>query len=440
MNPFKLIMRLLGWVLKELYLLVGNYGLALILLAILVKLILLPMAVKAKKSSMKMARLTPRMKELERRYGANKTRYQQAVMELYRDEGVSTTGGCLWSLIPMLILLPLFYTIRAPLTYMMGLSADSISTLRTTLEGMGLVIQDGYYSEITIASHIHDNFAAMQAVVPNVIDINFDFLGISLSQIPTFKFWANGITWASVGLFLIPLISGGAQFLSIWLTQKLNNSVAVDANGMRTGDKAAQEANPAAQSMKYMTIVMPLMSVYIGFVVPAGIGIYWIIQALFTLAQEFFLTRRYRKSYDEEDAIKQEAFLKKLAEEDERERRRAERRAQNPDGQQDPNTSKKKLKTQQKSQDAAAAAEYAASQQPEGAADPADKHFSGDPERPNSRGRAYKADRYAPRGKAAQTANETAVPAAPAAEPVEAAPETAQPAPETAETPDAGQE
>lgn len=159
------------------------------------------------------------------------------------------------------------------------------------------------------------------AVAPNIIDINFNFLGIPLAQVPSLKFWDGGVTWASVGLFLIPLLSGGSNFLSAWLSQRLNNSVVTDARGEQ--DKEAANSNPAMKSMKYMLIVMPIMSIYIAFIVPAGMGLYWTVQALCTVVQEYFLTKRYRKAYDAEDAAKHEAFMAKLAEEDERERKRA---------------------------------------------------------------------------------------------------------------------
>ena len=385
MNPFELIiMRPLGWVLKEFYLLFGNYGVALIVLSIAIKLVLLPLSMKAKKSSMKMSRLTPRMKQLEKKYGSDRQRYQQAVMMMYREEGVSTTGGCLWSFIPLLILIPLFYTIRAPLTYMMGLSGDEVNALVTALGNLGVNINTSdFYYQIAIANHIHTYFDQLVAVAPNIIDINFNFLGIPLAQVPSLKFWDGGVTWASVGLFMIPLLSGGSNFLSAWLSQRLNNSVVTDARGEQ--DKEAANSNPAMKSMKYMLIVMPIMSIYIAFIVPAGMGLYWTVQALCTVVQEYFLTKRYRKAYDAEDAAKHEAFMAKLAEEDERERKRAERRAQNPEGQRDPNTSKKKRKPQQKLNAGAGEDDSDATQ---------DKHFSGDPERPYCRGRAYKADRY----------------------------------------------
>ena len=108
-----------GYLLDWLYTFTNNYGLALILFSLIVKLVLLPMSVKSKKSMLKMSRLSPQVKALEAKYGDDKQKYQLAVQQMYKEEGVSMGGGCLWSFIPLLILLPLYYVIREPITYMM---------------------------------------------------------------------------------------------------------------------------------------------------------------------------------------------------------------------------------------------------------------------------------------------------------------------------------
>lgn len=114
-----------GYLLDWLYTFTNSYGLALILFSLIVKLVLLPMSVKSKKSMLKMSRLSPQVKALEAKYGDDKQKYQLAVQQMYKEEGVSMGGGCLWSFIPLLILLPLYNVIREPITYMMHNSAPS---------------------------------------------------------------------------------------------------------------------------------------------------------------------------------------------------------------------------------------------------------------------------------------------------------------------------
>ena len=396
MNPFKyLIMIPFGWLLLQLYRATGNYGIALILFSILIKVILLPLSVKSKKSMMKMSRLSPRLKALEAKCGDDKQKYQTEMVKLYKDEGVSMTGGCLWSLIPALLLIPLYYVIRQPLTYIMGLSADEITKIVNIVTAHGIEIDTStYYYQMTLAGHITEFFSEIKAAVPGAIDMNFNFLGVSLTAMPVFKFWKNGMNLANIGLWLLPWLSGGFNFLQAWLSQKMNNTVATDENGEQD-EMAAKMAN---QSTKSMLIFMPLVSVYIGFVVPAGLSLYWIAQAVFSLIQDYYLTKHYRKVYDAEDAVKAQRAAEQAAIEAEKERRREERRAQLGDAP-DPNTSKKKAKAQEEARLKAEKEAYAAKKRAErGEPDPAeaagDAPVSGDPERPQAMGRAYKPDRY----------------------------------------------
>ena len=147
-----------------------------------------------------------------------------------------------------------------------------------------------------------------------------------------------------------------------------------------------------------MMWMMPIMSLFIGFTFPAAMSLYWFIQGIVSLAGDVNLTKKYRKIYDAEDAIR----LQKALEEDriaaERERLRAERRAANPDGITE-NTSKKKLKQRQQREaeaaKAAAAKEYAMKKGLVDEEEVAEKTtLSGIPSRPYCKGRAYDPNRY----------------------------------------------
>ena len=185
--------------------------------------------------------------------------------------------------------------------------------------------------------------------------------------------------------------------LSMLVSQKMNNKVATNADGEQD-DEAAKAAN---QTNTTMMLMMPLMSLWIGYSMPAAISIYWIAQALFGGIQDYFLTVHYRKVYDAEDAERQARAALRRAEEEEKERQRALRREQNPDGITD-NVSKKKLKQQEKEAAAAAAREYEAQKAPAQENGDAQKPLSGDPNRPYARGRAYQADRYTKKAGAAE--------------------------------------
>jgi YidC/Oxa1 family membrane protein insertase len=395
MNPFKyLIMIPFGWVLRQLYLILGNYGLSLILFSLLVKVILLPFSIKSKRSMMKMNRISPMLAALQKKYGDDKQRYNQAAMALYKEEGVSPTGGCLWSLLPIAIVIPLYYVIRSPLTYIVGLNAEQVQSVMDVLIKNGVEFatsgRDAFYQQITAAAHIHTYIDQIRAVVPNILDINYNFLGINLSATPKFKFWTDGMTWSSIGLFLIPWISGVSQLLSSIVSQKLNNSVATNDKGEKDAS-AADAVNNSAKGMLYM---MPLFSVYIGFIMPAAIAVYWVAQAVFTGLQEVFLTRWLRKDYDEEDAAKKLKAMQLEAEEAERARKREERLASGQIGGTE-NISKKKLeRMKEQANQQELASKFGTSGDTEQKAPEEMKSFSGDPDRPYSRGRAYKPERY----------------------------------------------
>ena len=394
-----------GYLLDWLYTFTNNYGLALILFSLIIKLVLLPMSVKSKKSMLKMSRLSPQVKALEAKYGDDKQKYQLAVQQMYKEEGVSMGGGCLWSFIPLILLLPLYYVIREPITYMMhnsrSVSEAIVAFIQASGENLG---KNSYYAQLAAAGHIGDYMDELKALAvtanANLQAMNFQFLGIDLAGIPTFRFWeCEG--WGEIGLFLIPVVSAGLQAASMWLSQKMNNQVATNADGEQDAD-AAKAAN---QTNATMMLMMPIMSLWIGFSMPAAISVYWIAQAVFGAVQDCILTKHYRKVYDEEDAVKQEIAAKRRAEEAEKERQRALRREKNPDGITD-NVSKKKVRQQEKEAAEKAARAYEAKKNPVQESEEK-KPLSGDPERPYSRGRAYDPSHYGRKRPAGSDAEQT---------------------------------
>ena len=379
-----------GYLLDWLYQFTTNYGLSLILFSLIVKLILLPANIKSKKSMLKMSRLAPIAKALEEKYGDDKVKYQQAVSQLYKEEGVSAGGGCLWSILPLLILFPLYAVIRQPITYMLHVAAEQAAEI-VKIVGLEVTQRQEYYKELLTASHITEFLPQITEKFPdlaNLKSISFDFLGMNLAQIPIWKFWTLS-GWSEIGIFLLPLISGGSHYLSTFINKKLDNSVATNQKGEK--DKDAANMN---QTMNTMLYVMPLMSIWIGYSMPAAITVYWIAQSVFSLIFDTAMTLRFRKAYamEDEDRRRIAAQLEEL--QAEKERVRAERRAANPDGITE-NTSKKKLERQERQEREDAARKFAAEKNGE---DPdaidLEKGPSGIPERPYCKGRNYDPDRY----------------------------------------------
>ena len=389
-----------GYLLDLLYQFTTNYGVALILFAILIKLVLLPASIKSKKSSMKMSRIQPRVQALQQKYAGDQQKQNEAIQALYKEEGVSMGGGCLWSFLPLFILFPLYAVVRQPITYMLHETAEvAAQAVAVIKEAVPAAFgKNEFYNEMVAAPLLPQFAEELKGIVANpgtLEGLNFNFLGVNLGSVPNWKVWKWEVfDWATIGLFLLPLASTGVQFLSMFVAQKQNNSVVTNEKGLQDEEMAKKsQANQSTQTMLYM---MPLMSLWIGFTVPGALSIYWAIQGLISTVQDLILTKHFRKVYDAEDAIRRE----RAAEEErilaEKERIRAERRAANPDGITE-NTSKKKmqkkLRAEEEAAKAAAAKEYAARK---GIAeeDVEDDCMSGIPSRPYCKGRNYDPNRY----------------------------------------------
>ena len=393
-----------GWLLGWLYDVTSNYGIAMILFAVAVQMALLPITIKSKKTTMKMSRMQPRLQDIQKRYAGDDVRMNQAMQELYREEGVSMTGGCLWSLIPLFILFPLFTVIREPITYILGESAEVAAQIVAVVKELAPTAfnaKNNYYDQVTAAALIGQYASEIKAVIPAIsadtlAGINFEFIGINVGAVPQFAFWNwDAFNWANFGLFLIPLLSAGAQVVQMKIMTKLNNSVITDENGIQ--DQKTAENSQMNQSNQMMMFMGPAMSLWIGFTVSGALSLYWFVGGIVRTIQDVILTSHFRKVYDAEDAVRLQLALEREKEEAERERIRAERRAANPEGQTQ-NTSKKKLAKAEKEKEAAAKAaaikEYNAKKGIFEEEKPKKEALSGIPERPYCKGRAYDPNRY----------------------------------------------
>lgn len=397
-----------GYLLDWLYKFTTNYGLALILFAVIVRLVLLPITAKSKKSMMKMSRLQPRIQAIQKKYENDKQKQNEAIQQLQKEEGASMgCGGCLWSLVPLLILIPLYQVIREPMVYMLHESVETVNLAVATIKEAApeLFADNSFYDQLIAARHIPDFIEQLTAAGVNFANpdtlngLNFQFLKIDLGQDPMFFGLFGGEflwNWNHIGAVLIPFLSAGSQVVSMKLSQRANDSVITDQNGIK--DEETAKNSQSAQTTKTMTMMMPLMSLWIGFTVPAALSLYWFVGGVVAMVENELLTRHYRKIYDAEDAERLKKHLAEEAIEAEKERLRAEKRAANPGGITE-NTSKKKLQQKKQAEEAAAKAaaakEYAAKKNGAVEAEQEeDLPMSGIPSRPYCKGRAYDPSRY----------------------------------------------
>ena len=330
-----------------LYNLTGNYGLALIFFALAVNLIMTPFMAKSKKSMMRSSRLQPKIQELQRRHEGNPQKLNAEMQKLYQEEGINPMSGCLWSLIPFPILIALYSVVRQPLTRMMFVARDFVTTLQDYYVSHGLYeLASGRasaYQEIELAKLNHANWSALTTDLagkldPNLFDLDFSFLGLNLGDQPQWNFfaktdWSDPHVWGpAFGLFLIPFISAGLS----WLSMKISS-----ATNPTTGDAQSQA------TMNTMNMMMPLMSVWICFVMPAAMGIYWIANSVFGMVRDYLLTKKYKAELDAEDAVKAAERAERDAE---MEAKKAEYERLKAEGKTplNANTSKKKLQASEK--------------------------------------------------------------------------------------------
>ncbi|MBP1737261.1 MAG: Inner rane protein translocase component YidC, long form [Oscillospiraceae bacterium] len=301
MDFLQIILSPFSWLLKNLADIFGSYGFALILFALIVKIILFPLSLKGKRSMISMNLLSGRMKEIQKRCGNDKERYNREVQELYAKEKINPMGGCLWSLLPIPFLMVLYAVIRRPFRYLMNMTDSAIITLASAL-GWSNFSSSGY-NELELASWLNSgNLANAETVAGSSLTVlNFHFLGIDLAQIPSWKFWDGGISWNSVGLFLLPIISAVFGLLAMVVSNKTNKM-----------NQQAME-NPQMKSMMFMS---PLISLWIGFTLPAALCVYWISNNVLQMLQELICGKLLKKDY--EKALAAQAEQARLEKEEEK--------------------------------------------------------------------------------------------------------------------------
>jgi len=267
-----------GALMLWLYNVVDNYGIAIIIFAALVKLILLPLTMKQQSSMQKMQMLQPKLQQLQVKYQNDKEKLSAETMKLYQETGINPMSGCLPLLIQFPIIIALYQVIYRPLTYMFGLTAEQISSLvalvNENLTAAGSAILEGnYIQEITIAQNFTEEIIAKSGIT-NLQLMNFDFLWINLGLTPSFA--RVDILW------VIPVLAGLSTFLSTKVATSMN----------KTADSAN---NQTADTMKMMNNFFPLMTAWIAFSLPAGVGLYWIVNNVLQIIQQVVLNKYYQK-------------------------------------------------------------------------------------------------------------------------------------------------
>ena len=281
-----------GYVMQGLNYICGrHYLLALLLFSIVVKLVTLPVSIKQQKTQIKGAMLRPKMMLIEKKYaGRNdqKTlqKKQQEIMDLQQQEGYSPLSGCLPMLLQVPVIIGLYRIIRMPLKYVMNLEDGVIVKMYNQLCNPETAVEKldkiPTYAQIDIIDMVQKDNSLLNGFVTNIEEFvsklpNFNLFGLNMGIQPSFKPETPVYWW----LILIPIISGALNFLTMFISKKIND------NGMSDAASNPQQKS----SMNMMTMLMPLFSVYIAFIVPGAVGIYWIYSSLLGIIQTLIFSK-----------------------------------------------------------------------------------------------------------------------------------------------------
>ena len=287
-----------AWLTRLFYSVTGSYGVALILFTLVVKLVILPFQMKSKKSMLRINRMQGKIKDIQVRYANDKMRQQEEMQALYAREGINPMGGCLWSFLPFPILIALYYIIRTPLRYFMNLSESAIAEVTKLAVTLGYQTPEkvGAYDQIYLTKFIHENWAEFAGKFDKLIDVDYSFLGMDLSSVgkDLFGQFPSG-GWPVIGILLLPLISAALQFLMSMISMKSNGN---------------NQINGTSKTMLYM---MPLMTVWMGYILPAALCVYWIANAAFSAIQEVVLNKYFNNKLEAEETEKEREKREKRA-------------------------------------------------------------------------------------------------------------------------------
>ena len=295
----KLIVVPLGYILGFIYQFVGSYGWSLIIFTLLIKLLLLPLGLKQQKSTTKMQQVQPKLQEIQAKYANDQQKLSEETMKLYKEYGVNPMGGCLPLLIQLPILFGLYRVIYKPITFMLHKTGEEVAALTTEYAANPEFIKT--FGDIA-------GKAANQAeiLIAKAFDlVNFNFLGLDISATPS-------LAHPSL-LWLIPIIAAVTTYLTSKVTTMMSGNKKEKTEEKKTerilspDQKKAATGSSAESMTKSMSIMMPLMTLWITFTFPATIGVYWTISNVLSLLQTILLNGYYKNKMQLE--ISEKAML-----------------------------------------------------------------------------------------------------------------------------------
>ena len=286
---FQFFANIFGFILNFINDFVGNYGLAIILFTLLIKLIMLPLSIKQQRTMKKSAKLQEQIKVLQFKYKNDPEKLNREMMDLYKKENMSPFSGCLSTIVQFILLISIFYMVRFPLTYMERIDKTQIDTYVQQMKDDGMEVSQAY-SEIDVVrelDYLKEKFPEDENLTK--INLNMQFCGLDLSKIPQ----QNLGDWT---VYIIPILYIISTFISMRITTAMQNSSkkkkddVIDITENKEEERNEME-DAMAQSNKMMSWMMPIMSVSISLVAPLGLALYWLVNNILMICERLILDK-----------------------------------------------------------------------------------------------------------------------------------------------------
>lgn len=279
---FAFIANIFGYLLNFLYNILNNYGCAIIIFSILIKLLLLPLTIKQQKTMEKTNKLQQEMKSLQFKYKNDPEKLNKEMMDMYKRENMSPFSGCLSSIVQLILILAVFYLVRSPLTYMKKVDVNIINDYTSRLE------QKTSYPEVQIIKEFGDE--------DKNVYLNMDFLGLDLSSVPT-----NNLK--DLKTLIIPFLYVVSSIISMKLTLNMQQKGKDEkSKENEDGQKEESEQDMLQNTNKTMSYMMPIMAFSISLVAPLGLALYWLMSNILMILERVFLNILMSKKDKEEEA------------------------------------------------------------------------------------------------------------------------------------------
>ena len=297
-----------GYVLDFIYELVKNYGLAIIIFSILIKILMIPISIKQQKTIKKSAKIQSKVKEIQFKYKNNPEQLNQATMELYKSENMSPFSGCLSAIVQIILLFAVFYLVRSPLTYMKKVNPDVINKYSTIIKENDLSTNSAY-PEIEIIRELDNiknlknnqetqeseeqktDLAEINDEEVDSLYINMDFLGLNLAQVPT-----RSSDWKA---YIIPILYVIIAIISMRITNPTKpKEKPVENKDEKSLAKPQEEFDPMDQMNKNMNMMFPVMYLAVALIAPLGLALYWLMNSLLMIFERLILNKLLK---DEEE-------------------------------------------------------------------------------------------------------------------------------------------